>query len=237
MVSLFVPAYNAEKTLEGVVNRIPADLWPRIGSVFIINDGSRDDTGRRAALLASRNPKVRVVDFPANRGYGAVVKTGLSFIREEGSDWAVCLHGDGQYPPEKIPELIKKGEEGADLIQGSRHAAGTAREGGMPLYKWVAGKGLVALENRVFGLSMTDYHSGFLVYGRKVLEQVNFDRLSGSFDIDLEIIASARAAGLRVAEIPIPTKYGDEDSHLNPVTYGLRTLKVMGKYVLGKYHG
>jgi hypothetical protein len=92
------------------------------------------------------------------------------------------------------------------------------------------------LENTAFGLRLSDYHSGYLLYGRRALEQLPFDRLSHSFDFDLEVIASARAAGLRIGEAPIPTRYADEESHLNPVTYGLRVLAVVARYRRGYYH-
>jgi hypothetical protein len=105
----------------------------------------------------------------------------------------------------------------------------------MPLYKYVANAVLNRLENFTFGLSMTDYHSGYLVYGRRVLHGVSFARLSDSFDFDLEVIASARAAGLAVAEAAIPTHYGDEVSHLRPIPYGLRVLRVLWRFQQGHY--
>ena len=120
-------------------------------------------------------------------------------------------------------------------MQGSRHKDGTAREGGMPLYKIVGGKVLTALENAVFGLKMTDYHSGYIFYSRRALESIPFDRLSYSFDFDLEVIACARCRGLKVDELGIPTHYGDEKSYLNPITYGMRVLRVMLRYRMGGY--
>ena len=105
----------------------------------------------------------------------------------------------------------------------------------MPVYKIVAGKALTWMENLCFGLAMTDYHSGFLMYSRKALRTIPFERLSGYFDFDLEVIATARARGLHISELGIPTRYADEKSHLNPVLYGLRTLRVMVRYRLGRY--
>jgi hypothetical protein len=124
---------------------------------------------------------------------------------------------------------------GLDLLQGSRIASGTALSGGMPVYKYVANAVLNRIENLTLGLSMTDYHSGYLIYGRKVLERVPFARLSNSYDFDLEVIATARAHGLAVAEAPVPTHYGDEVSHLNPIAYGLAVLRVMWNYRRGRY--
>jgi len=103
------------------------------------------------------------------------------------------------------------------------------------MYKFVAGKALGWLENRVFGLDLTDYHSGFLFYSRRALNAIPFHRLSSSFDFDLEMIASAQQCGLRIGELGIPTHYGDEKSYLNPITYGLRVLRVLFKYKTGQY--
>ena len=120
-------------------------------------------------------------------------------------------------------------------LQGSRHKDDTALAGGMPKYKWLSGKILTWMENRTFGLRMTDYHSGFLVYSRRAASTIPFDQLSTYFDFDLEVIASARARGLMVDELGIPTRYADEDSHLNPIWYGLRCLRVMIRYRMGRY--
>jgi hypothetical protein len=105
----------------------------------------------------------------------------------------------------------------------------------MPMYKYVANAILNRIENRTLGLSMTDYHSGYLLYGRRALDALPFRSLSDSFDFDLEVIAWARAHGLSIAEAPVATHYGDEISHLNPVTYGLRVLRVLWNYRRGRY--
>ncbi len=235
-LAIFIPAYNAAATLPGVMQRIPEELWPCILAVFVINDGSRDGTLETADALRAAYPKLRVHHAVANQGYGPTVRLGLEMSRASGCDYAACIHADGQYPPEKLPEFLAVMQaDGIDLLQGSRHKAGTARAGGMPLYKIAAGRILTALENLCFGLSMTDYHSGFLIYSRRALETIPFTALSGYFDFDLEAIASARAAGLRIAEKAIPTHYGDEVSYLNPIKYGLRALRVMLRYRLGRY--
>src|SRR5205807_849948 len=110
-----------------------------------------------------------------------------------------------------------------------------ALAGGMPRYKYAGNWLLNRLERRVFALPLTDFHSGYLVYGARALADVPFDRLSDSFDFDLQVIAAARARGLAVGEAPIPTHYGDEISHLNPLTYGLRVLRVVWRYRRGDY--
>ncbi len=105
----------------------------------------------------------------------------------------------------------------------------------MPLYKYAGNWALGKLERRVFGLPMTDLHSGYLVYGRRALAEIPFSRLSDSFDFDIEVIAAARARELAVGEAPIPTRYADEISHLNPLTYGLRVLRVLWRFKRGDY--
>jgi glycosyltransferase involved in cell wall biosynthesis len=237
-VSIFVPAYNAAKHLASVISRIPAASWPQIQSIWIINDGSIDNTRAVIDTLAAGNPKIKKIEFERNRGYGQAVKAGLAAIRQEGADYAVCLHADGQYPPESIPLMIATAvEQGLDIVQGSRLAPGTALAGGMPYYKYIAGKILTGMQNRIYGLKLTDYQSGFLCYGRRVLEAIPFETLSDSFNIDVEIIASARARGMKIGEIGIPTRYADEKSYLNPWMYGLRILGVMGRYLGGGYGG
>jgi glycosyltransferase involved in cell wall biosynthesis len=222
--------------IAAVVERIPDDFWPAIAAVIVIDDGSRDDTGAVVERLCARFPKLALWRHPSNRGYGAAVRIGLRLSREAGADFIACLHADGQYPPEKLSEFIPyMHAHGIDVLQGSRHRAGTARQGGMPVYKIIAGKLLTWLENRAFGLEMTDYHSGFLLYSRRAVETIAFEQLSSYFDFDLEVIACARARGLKVAELPIPTRYADEVSHLNPIWYGLRCLRVLLRYRLGYY--
>lgn len=233
---VFVPAYNAARHLEGVIARIPQAGWEMLRVVWIVNDGSTDSTQEAAERLSRSGRPVRVWRFERNQGYGAVVRKGLALCQDDGCDVTVCLHGDGQYPSEDVPRFVTAVREGGwDVLQGSRIASGTALAGGMPLYKYVAGRTLTAMENAVLGLRMSDYHSGFLAYSRKAMEAIPFDRLSGGFHFDLEVIVSARAQGLKVGELPIPTRYADEVSHLNPFAYGMAVLGVMGRYMAGRY--
>jgi len=235
-LGVFVPAYNAARTLGPVIDRIPADAWQIIDALFVIDDGSADDTSAVAGALASRCDRIRLVRHQANRGYGETVRHGMRLCLERGSDFAACLHADGQYPPETLVRFATYMlDHGVDVLQGSRHKDGGALAGGMPLYKYAAGKALTALENAVFGLRLTDYHSGYLVYSRKALRTVPIDRLSGYFDFDLEFIARARRHGLVIDELAIPTRYGDEVSYLNPVRYGFRAVGVMVSYMAGRY--
>lgn len=235
-ISIFIPAYNAAAHIKNVINRFPARLWENIHQIYIINDGSIDSTRQVIEELCNDYLQINPVHFNKNQGYGTVVKTGLGLCKSDGCDFAVCLHADEQYPPEYITQMIDVMEkEDIDLMQGSRIGSGTALSGGMPLYKYIAGLCLVKLENLVFRMQLTDYHSGFLIYNRQTLDSLPFDKLSTSFDFDLEAIASARTCKLKIGEYPIPTRYARETSYLNPVTYGLRVLKVLFKYLFGAY--
>jgi glycosyltransferase involved in cell wall biosynthesis len=235
-VVVIVPAYNAAQHVTGVVERIAAADVPGLARIVVVNDGSTDETGARVDALASLHGLVDPVDRVRNGGYGAAMKDGLERARALHADFAACVHADGQYSPEALPALLTDMiDRRLDILQGSRIASGTALSGGMPMYKYVANAILNRIENRTLGLSMTDYHSGYLLYGRRALDTLPFRSLSDSFDFDLEVIALARAHGLSIAEAPVATHYGGEISHLNPVTYGFRVLRVLWNYRRGRY--
>lgn len=240
---IFVPAYNVENTLGDVLSKIDESVLLR-AHVLVIDDGSRDGTAQvyehfmsnyaenaesaeNAENARDLKSRFEYFKFKQNSGYGAVVKKGLAEGIASGAAFVACLHGDGQYPAEKLGELFAEMENcNLDLLQGSRHAvAGEAKRGGMPLYKRVGGAFLTALENLAFRVKLTDRHSGFIVYSSRFLKTVDLNRLSMSFDIDLELIAIADARRFAIAELPIPTRYADEKSNLNVVTYGMRVLR------------
>jgi glycosyltransferase involved in cell wall biosynthesis len=233
-----IPAYNAERHIQSVLARIAevgeANSYA-LAQVIVVDDGSTDATVRQVRESGFERCPLRVISRPHNGGYGAAMKDGLAGARAADPDLVACVHADGQYSPEALPGLCAALQtRRLDLLQGSRIAAGTALKGGMPLYKFAANAVLNRIENHTLSLALTDYHSGYLVYGRQAL-RMPFHSLSDSFDFDLEVIASARARGLSVGEAPIPTHYGDEVSHLNPLTYGLRVLRVMWNYRRGRY--
>jgi len=238
-LAIVVPAYNAARHLRGVVERIVGAAPAGLQAIIVVDDGSRDGTLAVARELAAERSLVSVVARPRNGGYGAAMKDGLAAARAAGADLVAGVHADGQYSPEALAHLLAEvARRNLDLLQGSRIAAGGARgarAGGMPRYKVAGNWALNQLERRVLRLPLTDFHSGYLVYGRRALDGVPFSRLSDSFDFDMEVIACARARGLAIGEAPIPTHYGDEVSYLNPVTYGLRVLRVMWRYKRGAY--
>lgn len=230
-----IPAYNAARHIEGVLGRIERLADFAVSRVIVVNDGSTDATRERVGAAQFTRAPLELIERRANGGYGAAMKDGLGAALRAGAELVACVHADGQYSPEALPRLAARlRARQLDLLQGSRILSGTARSGGMPLYKIAANAVLNRIENHTLGLSMTDYHSGYLLYGRRALE-LPLERLSNSFDFDLEVIACARARGLSVGEEPIPTHYGDEVSHLEPIEYGLRVLRVMWRYRRGRY--
>lgn len=234
-VVVVIPAYNAARHVAGVLERLARLPGHELSRVIVVNDGSTDSTLAAVAAAGFDRCALELVDRPENGGYGAAMKDGLAAARRYAPELVACVHADGQYSPEVLPDLAAALRGRAlDLLQGSRIASGTAKSGGMPLYKRAGNALLNQLENRTFGLDLSDYHSGYLLYGRRALD-LPFQSLSNSFDFDLEVIASARARGLAVGEAPIPTHYGDEVSHLNPLSYGLRVLRVMWNYQRGRY--
>ena len=235
-IFVIMPAYNAAATVEQVFARIPEAARRRIARYVVVDDGSTDATAEALGRLRAREPDLVCLKHEKNRGYGGAEKTLLSYAVEHGAEIAVLLHSDGQYSPESIPELLAPFDRGeADLVQGSRMLGGGALRGRMPFYKFVANKALTAIENWAFGLRMAEYHSGYMLYTRRTMEAIPFRELSDSFDFDLEMIVMARVLGLRIREVAIPTIYADEVSHLKPVQYGMRVLKVVRDYRRGKY--
>jgi len=234
---VLMPAYNAGQTIEKVFARIPADARERIRRYVVVNDGSKDDTGEAVVRLRREFPTLVALTHEVNRGYGEAIKTLLRYAVHEGADAGIVLHSDGQYSPEKIVELLGPIDRGeADVVLGSRMLGGGALRGGMPLYKFVANKTLTAIENWAFGLKLAEYHSGYMLYSRRAMETIPFEKLSNSFDFDLEMIVLAHVKKLKIAEIAIPTIYAGEKSHLNPVKYGFDVLAVVRDYRRGRYH-
>ncbi len=233
-IFLFIPAYNVERELPALLASIPSEVLLCSAEVLIIDDGSSDGTLAVAEKFSRSELRtnVRVESLSRNSGYGAVVKRGISRARELAKAlnvrFAVCLHGDGQYPAKSVlPMVLALRNSDAVICQGSRLLKkGGAKSGKMPLYKFVGGKLLTLFENRVFENRQTDRHSGFLAYRTSFLRTLNLESFGGSFDIDLEILATADARGEKILEIPIETRYAGEKSHLKVIPYGLRVLKV-----------
>jgi glycosyltransferase involved in cell wall biosynthesis len=235
---IVVPAYNAEKKILSVFERIPREVWDRQVSVVIVNDGSTDGTLAKIEEIRSRwGERISIIDKPQNEGYARAQKDGFTAALNGGAEIVILLHSDCQYAPEMLPELLKPLEEGgADIVQGSRMVnKRDALRGGMPFYKFLANVALSSVENFVYRLDFAEYHSGYMLYSRKALETIPFLKLSDTFHFDGEMLFVGAKKGLRVKELAIPTQYDDEESHLKPIQYGFNVLGIMVKYLAGKY--
>ncbi|MFV0307954.1 MAG: methyltransferase domain-containing protein [Desertimonas sp.] len=236
-IGVLVVAYNAATTLADVLDRLPRSFRQRVDHVLVCDDASADDTFEQGlAYQEGADIPLTVERHPVNLGYGGNQKHGYRWAIERGLDIVVLLHGDGQYAPEVIEDLIAPLEAGdADAVFGSRmltkHAA---RAGGMPLYKFVGNRILTGVENRLAGLDLTEWHSGYRAYRVDALADVPFGRNSDGFDFDTEIILQLREAGKRIVEVPIPTYYGDEICHVNGMAYAKDVVVDATRYRLHK---
>lgn len=232
-----IPAYNVSKYLPSVLKRIPKVVWKKKPHILIVNDASQDDTLQVAKALSKKYKKVTVLNKLVNEGYAKAQKSGFKIALKKGADIVVSLHGDGQYTPKKLPVLLRPLEEGtADVVVGSRMLSGKALEGGMPLYKYIANKALTFIENKAYGLNVSEYHTGYLLYSKKTLQRIDFMRLTDTFHFDGEMILMSHSKGFRVTEIPIPTIYSGQKSHVKPIKYGFDVLKIVWNYKRGKYN-
>ncbi len=226
---IFIVAYNAETTIEKVLSRIPASLHSDDVEVLIIDDSSKDGTfvkGLRYQQLNSEF-KITVLRTPENQGYGGNQKLGYRYALDNGFDIVALIHGDGQYAPEKLPELIEpllRGE--ADAIFGSRMLdKRAALRGGMPLYKWIGNQILTAFQNRMLGTALSEFHSGYRLYATSALTQIPFEKNTNDFHFDTEIIIQFVLKKLRIVELPIPTFYGDEICRVNGLKYAWQIVR------------
>jgi glycosyltransferase involved in cell wall biosynthesis len=222
---LFIVAYHAEKTIERTLQRIPASLVQDYDvEVLVIDDGSTDRTFDRAEnlRLGSTLPFALTVLFnPVNQGYGGNQKIGFHYAIQQGFNFVALIHGDGQYAPESLPHLLAPLAAGhADAVFGSRMMRkGEARRGGMPLYKFVGNRILTAVQNRLLQSRLSEFHSGYRIYSTDALRRIPFRLNDDGFRFDTDIIIQLMFAGLRIAELPIPTYYGDEISRVNGIKY------------------
>jgi SAM-dependent methyltransferase len=222
-IGIVVVTYNAESTLAATLDRIPDAVLPRLAEVIISDDASRDDTFERARRWGEKAESVRttVVRHTKNLGYGGNQKAAYRIAIDHGLDVVVLLHGDGQYAPECLPELLKPFESpDTAAVFGSRMMEpGAARAGGMPFYKRVGNRILTTFENRVLGTSLSEFHSGYRAYSTRMLAAIPFEANSDGFDFDTQIIAQIVQAGGRIVEVPIPTYYGDEICYVDGMRY------------------
>ena len=223
-----MPAYNAARTLERTYADIPHDLVDRI---ILVDDVSRDETVDIARKLG-----LDVIVHRQNLGYGGNQKTCYDEALAAGADVVVMLHPDYQYDATRIPALVAPILNGeVDLMLGSRFL-GDPMAGGMPRWKYFSNRLLTIIENRAFGLRLSEYHTGLRAYSRRLLTTIPYRLNSDAFVFDQELVAQVVAAGgMRIGEIAVPTRYFEEASSVGlrrSVVYGLSTLRVVVRFLL-----
>lgn len=237
-IGILVVAYNAASTLHTVLDRIPPSFRSRVERVLVSDDASTDATylvGRGYQAVEPDLP-LTVLRHEENLGYGGNQKVGYEWAIEHDLDIVVLLHGDGQYAPELLPELVAPLErDECDAVFGSRMMDhGAARRGGMPAYKYLGNRILTTFENRVMGTSFSEWHSGYRAYSVSALRDIPFRVNSNGFDFDTQVIVQLLEAGKRIGEIAIPTFYGDEISHVNGMKYAYDISRYVVRYRMQK---
>ncbi len=230
-IIVVMPAYNSALTLEKTFHDIPVGV---VDEVILTDDCSLDRT-----VEIAENLGISLNCHSENRGYGDNQKTCYDDALKRGADLIVMIHPDYQYDPRVIPFAVGfLSSDICDIIIGSRiRTRHEALSGGMPVYKYIANRFLTIIENLVLGQNLGDFHSGFRVYTRSVLEKINYHQNSNDFIFDTEFLAQAVFYKFRIGDIPIPTRYFPEASSINfirSLKYGIQTIWVMAKYILQK---
>jgi glycosyltransferase involved in cell wall biosynthesis len=224
---IVLPAYRAAKTLVEVVGDIPQGHADRI---LLVDDASADATVSVATAL-----RLDVIKHQRNLGYGGNQKTCYRAALEMGADVVVMLHPDGQYDPAIIPNLCRVIEDGeADIVLGSRWLGLDPAKAGMPWWKRLGNRFLTSAENRVLGLRLSEYHTGYRAYSRRFLEAIPFLANSNDFVFDTQVLIQAATFGFRIGEVPAIGKYHEDASSISfrtSTVYGLKTLGALIRYV------
>ena len=230
-VLVVLPAYNAAKTLEQTIRDVPPDI---VDSFLLVDDASRDNTTEVAQRLG-----IPYVVHSKNRGYGGNQKTCYTEALRRGADIVVMLHPDYQYSPRLIGAMAwLVASDEFDVVLGSRILGTGALKGGMPLWKYFANRLLTATENVLLGIKLSEYHTGYRAFSRKVLETLPLEEDSDDFVFDNEMLAQAAFFDFRLGEVSCPTKYFAEASSINfrrSVIYGLGVLSTAAKFRLHKW--
>ena len=221
-IGILVVAYNAESTIKETISRIPKTFLKSIYQVLISDDKSIDSTFNVANELQDNTDlPIKVVTQPLNLGYGGNQKFGYFWAMENNWDVVVLLHADGQYAPEFIEKIIQPiVNENCDVVFGSRMIdKKRALQGGMPVYKWIGNQVLTKIQNLLANQTFSEWHSGYRAYRISKLRQIPLNKLNNGFRFDTQIILELIKIRAKFKEIPIPTFYGDEVSHVNGLEY------------------
>lgn len=220
-VIVVLPAYNAAETLEKTVNEVSPGI---VDEFVLVDDNSKDET-----VAVAKRLDIPYVVHPKNRGYGGNQKTCYTEALKRGADVVVMLHPDYQYSPRLIGAMAwLVASDEFDAVLGSRILGTTgAIQGGMPVYKYIANRFLTASENILLGIKLSEYHTGYRAFSRKVLETLPLDENSEDFVFDNQMLAQVAYFGFRIGEVSCPTKYFPEASSINfkrSVIYGFGVL-------------
>jgi glycosyltransferase involved in cell wall biosynthesis len=230
-IVVVMPAYNAAKTIERTYREIPLDL---VDEVVVTDDASPDETVEVARRLG-----LHTLVHERNRGYGGNQKTCYTEALRLGADVVVMLHPDYQYTPKLLPAMIGLITDGPfDAVLGSRVLGGSARAGGMPLYKYVANRLLTFIQNTLGGAKLSEYHTGYRAFSREVIESLALGENSDDFVFDNQMLAQIIHAGFKIGEVSCPAAYFEEASSINfrrSVRYGLGVLVVSVQLFLERH--
>jgi len=209
-------------------------VLPVVDHVLLVDDGSGDETVETARALG-----LETHVHPQNRGYGANQKTCYRLALAAGAEIVVMLHPDYQYSPRLVPPLAAMVASGHfDIALGSRIIPRGALAGGMPLYKYAANRALTLVENLLLGQKLSEYHTGFRAFARRVLEALPFERNSDDFVFDNQILAQAVYRGFAIGEISCPARYFPEASSIGfarSVRYGIGVLGTAVRFRLQRW--
>lgn len=227
-ILIFIPAFNVEKKIFSVVERIPIKIFEiNEIKILIINDNSNDNTDREIEKIQSKfSYNFEIINSDKQLGYGGVQKISFNYAIKENYDYIIMLHGDGQYAPEELPKFIAELENpDFDAVFGSRMMNyKSAIRGGMPIYKFLGNIFLTFIQNLILNSNVSEFHSGYRSFKVNSLKKINFFELPDYYHFDTEMIIQLLKMKMTLKEIYIPTFYGDEVSHLKSVPYGLKVL-------------
>lgn len=230
-VVVVMPAYNAAKTLKTTYDEIPFDI---VDEVVLVDDKSSDNTSTLAKEIGIRH----VITHEQNKGYGGNQKSCYKKALDLDADIVIMVHPDYQYTPLLIPAMADIIASGLyECVLGSRILGKGALRGGMPLYKYIANRFLTFTQNLLIGQKLSEYHTGYRAFSKKVLQSINFDVNSDDFVFDNQMLCQIFYAGFEIAEVTCPTKYFEEASSINftrSSKYGLGVLYYSLQYRLAK---